>query len=249
MVNFLMSKKFLSPSSPFSILKKTQKEMTFPAPANAAFPSHPSLFFSHTPFLKGLLPSFLKKSTAFFKGKKGGLFLCFFLGTSGVTLSAYRLLALQEKRDEMAQDLRCLEEQLRCKKKDLTFLKENRRDLEPQQYWEQQKKLTRFEIGEALKILSQKAGFQGMTFTVMPEKKISLKTGIPAVVTKISVSYKTNSDAELVLWISSLSTYFKAFLVPRHLTIERANAEIRDDASVFEGVEGIYIFDWVRLEK
>lgn len=244
-----MQKKYLPAPAPFSVLKKTQREMHFSAAANASFSPYSSFFFSHFPPLKKILLLFLKKNLGFLIKNKRGLFLCLFLGVSSTTFSAYRLLSLQEKQEEILQGLKQLEKGVQRQKKDLAFLQKHRSTLQAHHILTSTKKWTRFDMGEQLKKISQKAGFQDMVFTVMPEKKVFLQGGIPATLTKISVSYKTRSDTQLISWIQALNTQLIPFIVPRQLTIDRVRVDAHSDSSAFEGVEGVYTFDWVKVEK
>ncbi|MGL4371369.1 MAG: hypothetical protein ACRCTK_01765 [Alphaproteobacteria bacterium] len=138
------------------------------------------------------------------------------------------------------------QQRLREKKKDLSFLRSliQGAPINSLEYLLNAPKINRFAFGDRLKPLSQESGFDEMSFSLMPQKKILFKEDLSALLTTVSVSYRVGADIQLWQWMRRLSTEFSCFFIPRRLTVER----IVSQDGFLEGIAGTYVVDWFTFD-
>ncbi|MGL5719614.1 MAG: hypothetical protein ACRCYP_02285 [Alphaproteobacteria bacterium] len=187
-----------------------------------------------------------------FKSKRGQLISqikiipLIFLGFIFLVLLGYRLISLQDQifyYETISQEF---QQRLQEKKKDLSFLRSliQGAPINSLEYLLHAPKINRFAFGDRLKSLSQESGFDEMSFSLMPQKKILFKEDLSALLTTVSVSYRVGADMQLWQWMRRLSTEFSCFFIPRRLTVER----IVSQDGFLEGIAGTYVVDWVTFD-
>ncbi|MGL5784774.1 MAG: hypothetical protein ACRCYZ_04875 [Alphaproteobacteria bacterium] len=169
-----------------------------------------------------------------------------FIGFVFFVLLGYRLISLQDQifyYESISQEF---QKRLQEKKKDLSFLRSfiQGAPINSLEYLLHAPKISRFAFGDRLKSLSQESGFDEMSFSLMPQKKILFKDDLSALLTTVSVSYRVGADMQLWQWMHRLFSEFSCFLIPRRLTVERIVAQ----DGFLKGIAGTYVLDWVSFD-